>query len=109
LNNHKRLCIIPCGTAKIWNKDLQAGPTQAQVVYTGVFATACQKYAKAFFKNWVILSAKHGFLYPEELIKEPYNISFIKPSDDTIVLKELKELKEQAEQKGLCAFNEIVV
>jgi hypothetical protein len=106
MNNSKRLCIVPCGTAKIWDKEPQAGPTQAQFVYTGVFASACQKYAKAFFKNWVILSAKHGFLFPEEIINESYNVSFIKHTDETITTE---ELIDQAREKGLMDFNEIIV
>jgi hypothetical protein len=52
-----RLCIIPCGTAKIWDKNPNAGPTEAQYVCTGVFAAACQRYAMANFDYWVILSA----------------------------------------------------
>jgi hypothetical protein len=103
---NKRLCIIPCGTAKIWDKEPKAGPTEAQYVYTGVFAVACQRYAKAFFDNWVILSAKYGFLFPEEVINESYNVSFIKPSDETITLQ---ALKEQAERKGLYNYQEITV
>jgi hypothetical protein len=106
MNNSKRLCIVPCGTAKIWDKEPQAGPTQAQFVYTGVFATACQKYAKAFFKDWVILSAKQGFLFPEEIINETYNVSFIKPTNETITTK---KLMDQAREKGLLDFYEIVV
>jgi hypothetical protein len=101
-----RLCIVPCGNAKIWDKEPKAGPTEAQYVYTGVFAVACQRYAKAFFDNWVILSAKYGFLFPEDIIKESYNVSFIKPSKDTI---SIEELKEQAERKGLYDYQEITV
>jgi hypothetical protein len=101
-----RLCIVPCGNAKIWDKEPKAGPTEAQHVYTGVFATACQRYAKAFFNDWIILSAKHGFLFPEEVVNESYNVSFIKPSNETITLQ---DLKEQAEWKGLYDYHEITV
>jgi hypothetical protein len=70
-----------------------------------LYRCICDSLSEIRVKNWVILSAKYGFLYPEELINEPYNVSFIKPSDKTIGLK---ALKEQAKQKELCAFNEIV-
>lgn len=101
-----KLCIVPCGSSKIWNKQPSAGPTQAQYVYTGPFAAACQRYAKANFTNWVILSAKHGFLYPEDTVHEPYNVSFVKPSDETM---DLRVLKEQAADKGLLEYQEITV
>ncbi|WP_063860195.1 DUF6884 domain-containing protein [Paenibacillus sp. Soil724D2] len=106
MNNQRRLCIIPCGSAKIWDKETNQGPTQAQFVYTGVFAVACQNYAKAFFEDWMILSAKHGFLFPEDVIPESYNVSFIKLSEETI---SLESLKVQAIHKGFYDYQEIVV
>jgi hypothetical protein len=102
----KRLCIIPCGSAKIWDKEPLAGPTQAQFVYTGVFASSCQRYAKTFFKDWVILSAKYGFLLPTDVVEGSYNISFKKPSEGTI---KIETLMDQAQKKGLYHFDEIVV
>jgi hypothetical protein len=106
MNNEARLCIVPCGSSKIWDINPVAGPQRAEEVYTGVFAKACQRYAKAFFKNWVILSAKHGFLFPNDVICESYNVSFIKPSSETIGLE---ALKEQAAMKGLYRYQEITV
>ncbi|MFD1773232.1 DUF7662 domain-containing protein [Paenibacillus rhizophilus] len=70
------------------------------------FAVACQKYAQTFFDHWVILSAKYGFLFPEDIIPEDYNVSFIKPSNETI---HIDQLKEQAESKGVSAYKEITV
>jgi hypothetical protein len=102
----KRLCIIPCGSAKVWDKVPQAGPTQSQFVYTGVFATTCQRYAKSYFKDWIILSAKYGFLFPDDIVEGPYNISFNKPAEDTI---KIETLRDQALMKGLYDFDEIVV
>ncbi|MEK5023165.1 DUF7662 domain-containing protein [Paenibacillus sp. FSL M7-1046] len=106
MNRDKSLCIIPCGAAKIWDKQPSIGPVEAQNVYTGVFAVACQRYAKTFFDHWVILSAKYGFLYPEDIIPEDYNVSFIKPSSETILIA---QLKRQAESKGLFKYKEITV
>lgn len=101
-----RLCIIPCGTAKIWDKIPNAGPTEAQYVYTGVFASACQMYAIANFDHWVILSAKYGFLLPSDIVDEDYNVSFNKQSNETV---NIDTLKEQAIKKGLNQFHEITV
>ncbi|WP_342439136.1 DUF6884 domain-containing protein [Paenibacillus sp. FSL L8-0436] len=106
MNRDKSLCIIPCGAAKIWDKQPNQGATEAQYVYTGVFAVTCQKYARTYFDNWVILSAKHGFLFPSDLIPEDYNVSFVKPSIDTILLD---QLHEQAKSKGLLAYEEVTV
>ncbi|WP_241657896.1 hypothetical protein [Anaerobacillus alkaliphilus] len=55
----KRLCVIPCGSKKIWSKHPNNGPTIARDVYVGSFGKACQKYATTFFSDWVILSAKY--------------------------------------------------
>ncbi|WP_368073994.1 DUF7662 domain-containing protein [Paenibacillus odorifer] len=99
MNRDKSLCIIPCGAAKIWDNQPSIGPVEAQNVYTGVFAVACQRYAKTFFDHWVIMSAKYGFLYPEDIIPEDYNVSFIL----------IAQLKEQAESKGFFKYKEITV
>ncbi len=101
-----KLCIIPCGSAKIWDKNPLAGPTEAQFVYTGVFAAACQRYAKQFFTDWVILSAKYGFLFPNDIVPRTYNVSFINPTPEMITLE---DLKIQAENRGLTAYDEITV
>lgn len=102
----ERLCIVPCGAAKIWDKQPSFGAVQAQHAYTGVFAAACQRYASMFFDHWVILSAKHGFLYPEELIPEDYNVSFVKSNSETITTQ---QLIEQVQAKGLTDYKQITV
>lgn len=106
MTESRKLCIIPCGSAKVWDKNQNAGPQKAKDIYTGVFAVACQRYATSFYDHWVILSAKHGFLYPNDVITETYNVSFIKPSEETI---SIEELRSQARTKGLINFNEITV
>jgi hypothetical protein len=58
MSDSKRLCIVPCGSAKIWDKNPCAGPQRAADVYTGVFATTCQRYARTYFEEWVILSGR---------------------------------------------------
>lgn len=62
----KRLCIIPCGKKKIWDVQPDAGPVRAEDAYLSPFHQACERYAKTFFDEWVILSAKHGFLRPDD-------------------------------------------
>lgn len=102
-----KLCIVPCGSKKIWSKNPHAGPTKAREVYIGPFAKACLEYAEKFHPNsYVILSAKHGFLFPDELIPEDYNTTFNDPQTKPITVE---ELKRQARQKGLTDYDEIVV
>ena len=65
----KTLCIASCGKSKIWDKQPQAGPMPARSVYVGPFSGACGRYADKFFpESWCILSAKYGFVLPDDLI-----------------------------------------
>ena len=102
-----KLCIVPCGNMKIWDVNPQAGPSRARDAYIGPFAKACIEYAEKFYPNsYVILSAKYGFLFPDEVIPGPYNVTFNDPSTNPI---SVEELKRQAEEKGLMEYDEIVV
>ena len=49
---------------------------EAKDVYISPFGKACQAYATMFFENWVILSAKHGFLRPNDIVLENYDLAF---------------------------------
>jgi len=103
----KTLCITPCGSKKIWDVNPIAGPTKAKNVYIGPFVQKCQQYAKVFYPNsWCILSAKYGFLFPEDKIPGPYNVTFNKKATNPI---SNEELEVQAAKKGLNQFNKIVV
>lgn len=102
-----RLCVVPCGSRKIWDKYPDAGPTRARDVYIGNFARTCIEYAEKFYPDsYVILSAKYGFLFPDELIPEDYNVTFNDPRTNPIGVE---ELRRQAEEKGLMKYGEIVV
>ncbi len=102
-----KLCVVPCGSLKIWSRNPNAGPTRAKDVYIGLFAKTCIEYAERFYPNsYVILSAKYGFLFPDELIPEDYNVTFNDPKTNPIGVE---ELRKQAEEKGLTKYDEIVV
>lgn len=101
-----RLCIIPCGKKKIWDKYADYGPTEAKKVYISPFGKACQAYAAMFFENWVILSAKHGFLKPNDIVQENYDLSFDSKSDEVI---SIERLQKQMIDKKLLQFDEIVL
>lgn len=101
------LCIISCGNKKIWSKYPNAGPTKAKDVYIGPFAKKCKEYAENFYPDsWCVLSAKYGFLFPEDIVPESYNVTFKKKSTNPITLK---ELKIQSEEKNIKDFDDFVV
>lgn len=101
-----RLCIIPCGKRKIWDAGDYAGPAAAETAYTGVFHKLCQTYARMFFQNWTILSAKHGYLLPEDLVPESYDLSFSMKNAEIITEA---MLKEQIAKKFPYEFQEIII
>jgi hypothetical protein len=102
----ERICIIPCGKSKIWDKYPNHEGVEARNVYTGAFHKACLRYASTFFGNWVILSAKHGFLLPDDIVPCNYDVSFNSKSPEIITND---QLKKQVNQKKLDEFEEIVV
>ncbi|WP_410493032.1 DUF6884 domain-containing protein [Domibacillus sp. DTU_2020_1001157_1_SI_ALB_TIR_016] len=77
---------------KVWKKNLAAEPTKARDVYIGSFHNSCQKYANRFFKKKVILSVKHGFLFPEGIVESNYDVSFGSISPDIISINEGNKL-----------------
>jgi hypothetical protein len=102
----KRICIIPCGAKKIWDKHPATGPTRAREAYISPFGKSCQRYAARFFDTWVILSAKHGFLFPDDIVPENYDVAFDSGKPDIMTPE---QLRLQAEEKGLDVFSEVVV
>lgn len=102
----KTLCIVPCGQRKIWNKFPNAGPQKAKDVYTGPYASKCIQYAQLFYpESWCILSAKHGFLLPDEIIPGPYEVTFKKKHTNPITKN---DLLNQVQDKGLNSFIRII-
>lgn len=100
------LCIVPCGNKKIWDKFPNAGPTRAEDVYIGALAIKCKEYAKMFYpSSWCILSAKYGFLMPNDIVPENYNVSFNKAKTNPITIE---KLSAQMEEKGLDKYKKIV-
>jgi hypothetical protein len=103
----KTLCIVPCGKRKIWDKEPNVEPTRARDVYIGPFAKKCREYAENFYpSSWCILSAKHGFLTPDDLVPGPYDATFNNKSSNPI---STHKLITQAQEKGLFQYDEIVV
>src|SRR5260370_25206660 len=78
------LVIVPCGSAKIWDRHPEAGPTPARDAYVGSPFKVNREYAERFADSWVVLSAKYGFLRPSDLVEGPYNVTFGDPSTGPI-------------------------
>jgi len=99
------LVIIPCGIKKIWDKDPDAGPTAAAKAYIGPPFVVNRAYAEQADGDWVVLSAKYGFLRPTDIVLGPYNTTFKRKSSNSIGIA---ALREQVERMGLDGYDEVV-
>jgi hypothetical protein len=95
------LVIVPCGTATIWDRSPHAGPTEAYYAYHGTPFKLNRAYAERFAHRWVMLSAKYGFVRPNFVIPEPYDVSFRKKSTNPI---HLDALRQQVREQRLDKF-----
>ncbi len=103
----KTLCIVPCGNKKIWDKNPKAGSTKAKYVYIGPFAKKSREYAMRFYpSSWCILSAKYGFLFPNDIVPGLYNVRFNDRKTNPITTK---ELSAQVKEKELDSYGQIVI
>ena len=100
------LNIVACSRAKIWNtKDKDTNSYPARVAYKGgMFKQAINcfmdfKSRAGVEPRWVILSAKYGFIEPDQEISD-YNISFSNPDDKYNIVTDSK-LLTQWKEKGL--------
>jgi hypothetical protein len=85
------LVIVPCGQRKIWDTQPERGSIAARDVYTGAPFKVNRAYAERFANYWVILSAKYGFIPPDYLISEPYNVTFKKATTNPITVDVLRQ------------------
>lgn len=99
------LVIVPCGRAKVWDKHSDAGPTAAADAYTGAPFTVNRRYAEQTGGDWVILSAKYGFLRPSDLVPGPYEVTFKRQATNPI---RVAALREQVTQLGLDRYCEVI-
>ena len=100
------LVVVPCGMRKIWDVDHGAGPTPARNAYVGAPFKVNRRYAEKFADRWVILSAKYGFIDPDFIIPENYDVTFKRPETQPV---SLGELRRQIVEKGLNNFSKVVV
>ena len=85
------LVVAPCGKSKIWDRYPMNGPTRAKDVYLGAPFTVNREYAEKYGNKWVILSAKYGFIEPDYVIPDNYNVTFNDPATNPISVTSLQE------------------
>ena len=100
------LVVVPCGKSKIWDRHPRQGPTPARDVYIGSFFKANREFAESFGDQWLILSAKYGFIPPTYVIPEPYEVTFNDVRTNPI---SIAVLREQVAEQDLCSFKRILV
>jgi len=99
------LVIVPCGMRKIWDAEPNRGPTKAKDTYQGAPFKVNREYAEKVSDKWVILSAKHGFIEPDFVIPQNYNVTFKNRRTDPV---SALELQAQIESLGLSSFEKVV-
>ena len=102
---HKLLVIVPCGSAKVWSKYKDKGPTIAREVYIGAPFVVNRRFAETYADHWVILSAKYGFIEPDHIIAEGYEVTFKKQSTNPI---SYIQLAQQVREKHLYEYDRII-
>jgi len=102
----RRLVIVQCGGAKIWDKQPNADPTPARDAYTSVYFQLNREYADKFANHWVILSAKYGFIEPDFIIPQNYNVTFKRKRTNPI---SVRQLRDQVRAKKLAHFGLVEV
>ncbi|MFD1361552.1 DUF6884 domain-containing protein [Lentibacillus salinarum] len=100
------LSILPCGRKKIWDKYPDMGAVPAKDAYIGTLHQRSRQYAELFTDQWVILSAKHGFLFADDVVDGPYDVTFNQERDEIITNA---QLTRQIKEKQLDQFDRLVV
>lgn len=99
------LIIVPCGKSKIWNRDPSHGPAKAQDAYIGAPFRINRAYAEQFGDEWIVLSAKYGFVHPGFELPGPYEVTFKNRKTGPI---ERSQLQVQVHQFDLHRFSTVV-
>ncbi|WP_163970847.1 DUF6884 domain-containing protein [Oceanobacillus halotolerans] len=101
-----QLSIIPCGRKKIWDIDETVGNAPVKNVYLSRFHRLCRGYAELFTDDWVVLSAKHGFMFPDDVVDGPYDVTFNQKSNEII---SIEALRDQVDRKSLNRYDQLVI
>lgn len=102
----KVFVVVPCGKTKIWSLFPKNKAVRAEEAYIGPPFKVNKAFAKKFADRWMVLSAKYGFIEPDFLIPEDYDVSFNDVATNPI---SLSELQAQAIEKDLRSYNVVIV
>ena len=103
----KEFCVIGCGKNKVWDEEPETGGIVARLAYRGRYFEACREYVENFYpENWCILSAKYGFILPDEIIPGNYDCTFKNTETNPIGAQ---ALSESAGTKKLKEYDRILV
>lgn len=75
------LGILGCTKSKVWDRSIGAGPTPAIDVYKGSKFLDDLKIVDKQSNRWIIFSAYYGFIDPDFVIPESYDVTFNSPYD----------------------------
>ena len=98
------LVVVPCGKSKIWDRHPDHGPAPAMVAYTGAMCRLNRQYAARYGDAWIMLSPKYGFIDPDFVIPETYDVSFRLPATGPI---SVAEMQAQVSELGLAAYSDV--
>lgn len=101
----KKLVIVQCGGKKIWKEKPYIKKISAKDAYASSYFQKNRLYAEKTGDKWIILSAKYGFLFPDDKI-EDYNVTFKTKKTGPI---SYYELQKQVKDKKLDRFGKIIV
>lgn len=87
----RRLAVIPCSKEKIWDTRPALGAVAARQAYTSPFHQQCRALADQAGVPWVILSALHGFLAPNDAVPGPYDVTFSRAGDPVVTHETLQQ------------------
>lgn len=101
----RTLVVVPCGAKKIWSEHPSRGAVRAAEAYVGVPFRVNRAYAEVVGDAWVILSAKYGFLAPDDLLNGPYEVTFKRKKTNPVAVE---TLQRQVEERGLASFDRVI-
>ncbi|CAN5811295.1 hypothetical protein BH24CHL3_BH24CHL3_01800 [soil metagenome] len=99
------LIIVSCGKSKLWDRDPAHGPAKAQDAYIGAPFRINRAYAERFGDEWIVLSAKYGFVHPGFQVAGPYEVTFKHEKTGPI---KISQLQAQVQQLDLHRFSTVV-
>ena len=83
--------IIPCSKEKIWDIAPEKKAVRADEAYRSAFHRYARAYVCKHCEDYLILSAKYGFMRPDFMIETSYDVTFSRSLDPTISSHQLRK------------------